>query len=84
MTQAAEALIRETYERQCELRRSGSSYVQGDLGTVRVTSTDEGGVYLGASSRYPGSVSSVDADMSGTGNVVVATSNGEFIRSVRG
>jgi len=61
--------------------RSGSSYIQGDLGSVKVTSTADGGVYLGASSQYPGSIQSVDVDMSGTGNVVVATSNGEVPRA---
>ncbi len=59
--------------------RSGSSYIQGDLGAVKVSSTGDGGVYLGASSQYPGSISSVDVDMSGNGNTVVATSNGELI-----
>lgn len=58
-------------------RRTGSSYIQGDLGAVKVASTGDGGVYLGASSQYPGSISSVDVDMSGTGNTVVATSNGD-------
>ncbi|CAL5229042.1 g12291 [Coccomyxa viridis] len=57
----------------------GSSYIQGDLGEVKVASTGEGGVYLGASSQYPGSISSVDVEMSGTGNTVVATSNGSTI-----
>ena len=60
------------------LCRSGSSYIQGDLGSVKVTSTADGGVYLGASSQYPGSIQSVNVDMSGTGNVVVATSNGKL------
>ncbi len=46
---------------------------------MKMTSTlaGEGGVYLGASAQYPGSISSVDVELSGTGNVVVATSNGE-------
>lgn len=43
-----------------------------------MTSTSGGGIYLGASSQYPGSISSVDVNLSGTGNVVVATSNGEL------
>lgn len=64
------------------LRRGGSSYIQGDLGEVKVASTGEGGVYLGASSQYPGSISSVDVEMSGTGNTVVATSNGEPVLAI--
>lgn len=63
------------------LCRSGSSYIQGDLGVVKVTSKADGGVYLGASAQYPGSIQSVDVDMSGTGNVVVATSNGKLLRA---
>ena len=56
--------------------RSGSTYIQGDLGAVKIESTGDGGVYLGASSQYAGSIGSVDVDMTGSGNVVVATSNG--------
>ena len=43
---------------------------------MKVHSSGDGGIYLGASSQYPGSIASVDVDMFGTGNVVVATSNG--------
>ena len=45
-------------------------------------STADGGVYLGASSQYPGSIQSVDVDMSGTGNLVVATSNGQLPKAL--
>ena len=56
--------------------RSGSTYIQGDLGAVKVESTGDGGVYLGASSQYAGSIGSVEVGMTGSGNVVLATSNG--------
>ena len=74
---AAEALTKQASGKLCVSCRSGSSYIQGDLGMVKVASTGDGGVYLGASSQYPGSISSVGVDMSGIGNTVVATSNGE-------
>ena len=48
---------------------------------MKLTSKADGGVYLGASAQYPGSIQSVDVDMSGSGNVVVATSNGKLLRA---
>ena len=46
---------------------------------MSVRSSGDGGIYLGASSQYPGSIASVYVDMSGTGNIVVATSNGRQV-----
>ncbi len=44
---------------------------------MNVESSGDGGVYLGASSQYAGSIGSVDVGMTGSGNIVVATSNGD-------
>ncbi len=54
-------------------------YVQGDLGLVKVTASDEGGTYLGSSAHYPGSIASVDVHLSGSGSLIVATSSSESL-----
>lgn len=57
------------------LCRGGTLYAQGDLGAVKVTTADEGGTYLGSSAHYPGSMASVDVQMRGSGNLIIATSS---------
>ena len=59
--------------------RGGTLYVQGDLGNVNVVSGEDGGIYLGASAFYPGSVGDVSVQLTGPGSLVIATSTRESL-----
>ena len=57
--------------------RGGTLYIQGDLGNVNVVGSEDGGIYLGASAFYPGSVGNVSVQLTGPGSLVVAASTRE-------
>ena len=57
--------------------RGGTLYIQGELGNVKVTASEDGGTYLGSSVHYPGDITSVDVQLSGQGSLIVATSSSE-------
>ena len=59
------------------MHRGGTLYIQGDLGAVKVTASEDGGTYLGSSVHYPGDIASVDVQLSGSGGLIVATSSSE-------
>jgi hypothetical protein len=57
------------------LRRSGTLYVQGDLGDAQATVAYSGSTYMGESANYPGSIRSADVQSTGSGDLIIATSS---------